>query len=86
MKSFLTKHATTIAILGILAETLWAAFKTLLESGQPLTFEAAVTVLGPALVGFLIRRPWDVTKAKAEEMAEERATEALRSVRPGPGD
>ncbi|HEX6244811.1 MAG TPA: hypothetical protein VFZ61_28020 [Polyangiales bacterium] len=90
MKSFLAKHATTIGILGSLAGTLWAAFETLLQSSQPLTVASVATVLMPALMGFLIKRPWDVTKAKAHELAEERATEAaseaLRrvSMHPGP--
>lgn len=86
MKSFLAKHAAAIGILGSLAGTLWAAFETLLRSDQPLTFASVATVLMPALMGFLIKRPWDVTKTQAQQLAQDHASEALRrvSMHPGP--
>jgi hypothetical protein len=80
VKQFAVKHATTIGIVVSLVGTLWGAFETLLNSGKPVTAAAVVAVLGPALVGWLMKRPGDLTKSQAEKLADQRASEALRSV------
>jgi drug/metabolite transporter (DMT)-like permease len=80
---------TVTAILTVIG-ALVTAREGLVLSGQPITTATVVTALVPALLGamggLLTKRPGDVTKSKAEELAENRVTEALRmaSMEPGP--
>ena len=86
MKQFATKHATTIGMALGLATTLWAAFEALVHSGQPITIATVAAAVGPALVTYLLKRPGDLTRTQAEQLADKRASEALRSVSMAPAE
>jgi hypothetical protein len=70
---------TITAIVGLLT-ALGAAWEQFAASGQPITLPTVLLVLGTALATWMAKRPGDVTKTQAKQLAHDHASEVLRSV------